>query len=65
MSKCADDGENYEAAEDTGTTVDQRNDGGVAQAVVIEFVEAGHGDQSAPRRTQGEENLNKGFGPNL
>lgn len=58
-------GENDEASEEAGETVDGGGDEGISVAVVVELVVAGQRQQGAEPRTQREEDLRGGVYPHL
>ena len=61
----SDEAEDDEAGEEGGGAIGEANDDGVAEAVVGELVVAGQGDEAAPARAQGEEDLDGRVGPDL
>ena len=61
----AEHGEDDEARVDAGATVDEGDDEGVAQDVVVELVEGRHGDETAHRDAERVEDLSGGVRPHL
>ena len=57
--------ENDQPCKHTGATVDKGNNHGISVTVVVEFVEAGHCDQTSPRHSHWVENLNSCISPHL
>ena len=64
-SEVPEDGENDEAGEETGETVDHWRHDGVSVAVVVEGVVASQCQQNPESRPQREENLLRRFLPHL
>lgn len=54
-----------ETSKETGSTIGHSDDDGVSEAVVVELVVAGQGNQSTPAGAERKEDLDGGVRPNL
>lgn len=61
----AEDGKDHKAGKDGGQGVEDGNEEGIGQGLVVEPVVAGQDQLAAKAHTQGKENLRGSFGPHL